>query len=99
MVTYDLFGQHVSFDDSALRFFDLQDFFRKAKANADKSLDQWYKNCKNIEYVLDNYSDFAIDTVESLVIHPLFQRNRKNSRRLVRVKCLCQTIRVYGSTR
>ena len=25
--------------------------------------------------------------------------NRKNSRRLVRVKCLCQTIRVYGSTR
>ena len=77
MVTYDLFGQHVSFDDSALRFFDLQDFFRKAKANADKSLDQWYKNCKNIEYVLDNQSDFAIDTVESLVIHPLFQQLRE----------------------
>ena len=77
MVTYDLVGQHVSFDDSALRFFDLQDFFRKAKANADKSLDQWYKNCKNIEYVLDNYSDFAIDTVESLVIHPLFQQLRE----------------------
>ena len=63
MVTYTLFGHHISFDDSALRFFDLRSFFGEATANAGKNLEQWYKNCKSIERVLDDYPDFAEDTV------------------------------------
>lgn len=77
MVTYTLFGLHISFDDSALRFFDLRSFFGEATANAGKNLEQWYKNCKSIERVLDDYPDFAEDTVENLAIIPLFQQLRK----------------------
>lgn len=42
---------------------------------------------REIERIMDGLVDFGDDP-------RLLERKRKNSRRLVRVKCLCQTIRV-----
>lgn len=72
MVQYSILGGTISFDDAALRFFDIQYHLWQMEDAASRSFDDWYQSSKDIDSVLNAFEVFASDTVRKLAIEPLF---------------------------
>ena len=72
MLRYTLFGQAVTFDDAAERFFDLQFASWRACTAAEDQFNSWYKQCKDIESVLNQYEGITQKILGDLAFQPLF---------------------------
>lgn len=73
MPEYALFNQMVSFQGSELRFVKLQQFAWRAQEDVSKRFDEWYPKCLSIETVLSSFEDFARDTIQTVVLAPLYE--------------------------
>ena len=74
MVKYSLFGQTVVFDDPAERFYDLMHASQQASEAASDQFASWYKQCGNIEAVLDNYDEVVRIILTNLSFQPLYSQ-------------------------
>lgn len=74
MLKYTLLGQTVIFEDAAERYYDLQCMAEQAGLATSKQFGEWYKQCGNIQSVLDGYLQFAESLMEKRVFHPLFSQ-------------------------
>lgn len=72
MLKYDLLGQSVVFDDAAERYYDLWYASNQACLSASQQFNTWYKQCGNIQAVMDGYLPFVESLVEQLAFRPLF---------------------------
>lgn len=72
MLKYNLFGQTVIFEDAAERYFDLQFAAEQAGLNVSQRFQEWYKQCGNIQSVLDGYLQFSESAIERLAFLPLY---------------------------
>lgn len=74
MVKYALLGQVLMFDDAAERYFDLNFAANNASVAAKEHFVDWYKQCGNIETVLQGYEDVARELLSELAFQPLFSQ-------------------------
>lgn len=74
MLRYSLLGQAIIFDDAAEHYYDLQFMAEQAGVAASEQFGRWYKQCGNIQSVLDGYLQFAESLIEKHVFHPLFSQ-------------------------
>lgn len=74
MLKYNLLGQAVTFEDSAEHYYDLQFAAEKTGSEVSQQFKKWYKQCGNVQSVLDGYLQFAESVIESLVFRPLFSQ-------------------------
>ena len=77
MLSCTLFGQTITFQDPAERFFDLQYAEWTAHSEAKRRFWNWYDKCGNIETVLHKYEEFTETLVDDLAVKPLFNDLRK----------------------
>jgi hypothetical protein len=74
MLKYDLLGQTVVFEDAAERYYDLWYASNQACFAASQQFSTWYKQCGNIQAVLDGYLPFVESLADQLVFRPLFSQ-------------------------
>ena len=74
MLKYDLLGQTVVFEDAAERYYDLWYASNQACLAASLQFSKWYKQCGNIQAVLDGYLPFVESLAEQLAFRPLFSQ-------------------------
>lgn len=72
MLKYNLFGQTVTLEDSAERYYDLQFAAEQAGFDASQRFKEWYQQRGNIQSALDYYLPFSESIVEELAFQPLF---------------------------
>ena len=73
MPEYALFDRTISFQDSEIRFVQLQQFAWKAQKDVGDRFDVWYLKCLSIETVLSTFEDFARDTIQTVALAPLYE--------------------------
>lgn len=74
MLKYSLLDKTVMFEDAAEHYYDLQFTAKQAALIVSRQFEGWYKQCGNIQSVLDSYLQFAKSTMEKLVFRPLFDQ-------------------------
>jgi len=72
MLKYDLLGQTVIFEDAAERYYDMWYASNQACLAASQRFSAWYKQCGNIQAVLDGYLPFTESLLDQLAFRPLF---------------------------
>lgn len=72
MKVYTLFGEKITFDDAAERFYDMQVQCQTVIGDVEKQFLSWYKQQGTIEYVLQDYSRFVNQIMQNYVIVRLF---------------------------
>ena len=74
MLKYDLLGQTVIFEDATERYYDMWYASNQACLAAAQRFSAWYKQCGNIQAVLDGYLPFAESLLDQLAFRPLFSQ-------------------------
>ena len=74
MLHYQLFGQTIIFEDATERYYDLRSGSDQACLEAVQQFKEWYKQCGNIQAVLDGYLPFSESLADRLAFRPLFSR-------------------------
>ena len=72
MKAYTLFGEKITFDDAAERFYDMQIQCQTVIGDVEKQFLSWYKQQGTIEHVLQDYSRFVSQIMHDYVIVRLF---------------------------
>lgn len=72
MLKYDFLGQTVIFEDAAERYYDMWYASNQACLAAAQRFNAWYKECGNIQAVLDGYLPFTESLLGRLAFRPLF---------------------------